>query len=964
MKQFAIIFFLFVYSILLRGQDATETITSTYQYSQQSCSYVTQVCQYNQGSTEISYTQASAASAGTITNGRYLFNHPNYKNSGIKKIILQLTMRKIYNSTQVDAIMKVLMPYNSCNNTISWGSPNYQDLYNCNKNGSIIFQDGIGTGNLSDTTFNLSIYDKASTGFSSQTLANADPNSNSFTIAFDPFVGGLQISSVKAIVTYDCAALNTPILNNINVASSSSLSLNWTSVAGANGYEIYNCSTNQLVATTSSVSYTVTGLSSNTTYSYKIRAKNSCNNSSFTDCKSGTTLINNVQLPQQPNPLTFTVLSSSSVRLNWSSTNFTSSYEIYDASANLLKSTSTIAGYTLKNLSSSQTYSFKVRSKNTNGTSAFSNTITFNTNNFCPDLPAPQAPTVSEKYANSVFLNWNEVIDAAYYEIYADNALIGESYANNYVCDQSANTTKTYSVKAKTYCFDKSSPLSSGTVVTTNINDGIGCDTPILSPPNFWGVFKKDYVNEKDYLLFSWTKVPAAKSYTIYDSNSKKHITSTSGTSARVDVLNLNQTYDYYIVANNECGSSPDSNIRSEVNYLNYINHGDCDSNFNQWQALTPTVSSINGTYVVKTNGITFGDYYEIYCCENGQKIGETSSGEFEVPRDILIPNQSYSFKARAVNVCSNGTKYYSLFSSCSNPISPVCRNLSNHINFNMRIIRKNNSIIFSFVDEMNYVYEVYNPSTNQLLGTTVNGKVEILNLLPQTEYSFKFKRLAFQNCNSSESDVFTFSTLGCRNNIDLTSATTSVVSGYWQASNDINISNINNVVDRPLVVKAQNRITLLPGTTFKGGSVKLKIENCVSSSAKFNNTDNLKTYPKDVVEENKKNEEIEESYVFDQINNKIDNIIYYYKIEQPLNDLKKIDVYPIPTKNILNVKLGNEFRGGDIYLYSITNELVLIKKIENDIESIDMTNFSDGVFFLKCIKDDLMSFNKIIKYN
>jgi hypothetical protein len=956
MKQFAIIFFLFANSIFLRAQETTETIySSASQNSQESCSYVTQTCQYNQGSNEISFVQGTPANGPTITNGRYLFNHPNVKNSEIKKVILQLTMRKIYNSTQVDAIMRVLMPYNSCNNTISWSNPNYSNLYSCNKNGSVIFQDGIGTGNTSDTTFNLMIYDRSSGGFSSQTMANADPNSNAFTIAFDPFVGGLIISSVNAIITYDCPALNTPTLNNVNVISSSSLNLNWTSVAGANGYEIYNCTTNQLVATTSSTSYNVTGLSSNTTYSYKVRAKSSCGRSSFSACKSATTSANNTQQPQQPNPLTFTVLSSSRVRLNWASTNFTNSYEIFDASTNLLKITTSNASYTLKNLNSGQTYSFKVRSKNNNGISAFSNTITFNTNGFCPDLPAPQAPTVIEKYANSVFLEWNQVTGAEYYEIYDNNNyIIGQSYVNNFTADQPANTTKTYFVKAKTYCFDKSSPLSSGTVVTTNVNDGIGCESPLLNPPNIWSVPKRDYMNKKDYALISWTKVPSAKSYAVYDSDSKKYMTSTSGTAARVDLLNLNQQYNFYVVASNDCGSSPDSNVIFTGSYPNLSNHGDCYTNFSQLQPSQPTVSVINGNYVVKTVETTgFDDYHEIYCCENGQKIGETSSGEFVVPRNILNPNQTYSFKVRAVNTCSNGTKYYSQFSTCSSPIASVCNNIFIDI-FNMRVIRKSNSILFSFINEMDYVYEIYNASTNQLLGTTVNGKVEISNLSPQTEYSLKFKRLAFQACNLTESDVYPFRTLGCVENMDIVPATLSFMSGYRQVSNSITIANISNQVDRPLLIKAQNEINLLPGTTLSSGLVELKIENCVNPSARLNGSENLNGDPKDIVEE------VEESYVL--VDNKIDNIIYSYKIEQPINDLKEISVYPVPVKDVLTIKSGNEFKGGNIYLYSITNEVVLTKKIENDIEFIDMTNFKSGVYFLKCINDDLKSLNKIIK--
>ncbi|OQX26395.1 MAG: hypothetical protein BWK80_10595, partial [Desulfobacteraceae bacterium IS3] len=69
------------------------------------------------------------------------------------------------------------------------------------------------------------------------------------------------------------------------VLSGSSISLSWNSVIGAESYDIYTCG-GSFITSVSNNSYTITGLSLNTTYSYKILAKNSVGSSGFTDCKS------------------------------------------------------------------------------------------------------------------------------------------------------------------------------------------------------------------------------------------------------------------------------------------------------------------------------------------------------------------------------------------------------------------------------------------------------------------------------------------------------------------------------------------------------------------------------------------------------------------------------------------------------------------------------------------------------
>lgn len=89
------------------------------------------------------------------------------------------------------------------------------------------------------------------------------------------------VNSVNVFSDYSAAASckalpSVPSSFAVKRASSTSLKLSWAGVSGATGYEVYRYSPMTekyvLVKTTSSLSYTNTGLKTNTTYSFKIRA--------------------------------------------------------------------------------------------------------------------------------------------------------------------------------------------------------------------------------------------------------------------------------------------------------------------------------------------------------------------------------------------------------------------------------------------------------------------------------------------------------------------------------------------------------------------------------------------------------------------------------------------------------------------------------------------------------------------
>ena len=89
------------------------------------------------------------------------------------------------------------------------------------------------------------------------------------------------------------SAPSAPTGVSANATSSSSITISWNAVSGATSYTVYRSTSRSgsfsSVGTTSSTSFTNTGLSANTTYYYKVTAANSYGTSGYSSTVSATT---------------------------------------------------------------------------------------------------------------------------------------------------------------------------------------------------------------------------------------------------------------------------------------------------------------------------------------------------------------------------------------------------------------------------------------------------------------------------------------------------------------------------------------------------------------------------------------------------------------------------------------------------------------------------------------------------
>jgi chitinase len=157
--------------------------------------------------------------------------------------------------------------------------------------------------------------------------------------------------------------------------TSSSVSLSWSASSGATGYNVYRGTTK--VASVSGTSYSDTGLTAATSYSYTVTATNTAGESAHSSSVTGTTASGGTTVPPTPTGLAVTGTTSSSVSLSWSASSGATGYNVYRGGSKLAGVTGT--SYTDTGLTASTAYSYTVSATNSAGESAKSGAVSATT---------------------------------------------------------------------------------------------------------------------------------------------------------------------------------------------------------------------------------------------------------------------------------------------------------------------------------------------------------------------------------------------------------------------------------------------------------------------------------------------------------------------------------------------------------------------------------------------------------
>ena len=86
--------------------------------------------------------------------------------------------------------------------------------------------------------------------------------------------------------------------------------------------------------------------------------------------------------------------------------------------------------------------------------------------------------------------------------------------------------------------------------------------------------------------------------------------------------------------------------------------------------------------------------------------------------------------------------------------------------------------------------------------------------------------------------------------------------------------------------------------------------------------------------------------------------------VEENSFEIKNIKLYPVPTKDILNIKIPNNIEKGHLKLFDINGKLVMEKELENETSVLSLQNLQDGIYILKITIDNKTISKRVIKSN
>ncbi len=207
-----------------------------------------------------------------------------------------------------------------------------------------------------------------------------------FTVKAKDASGNISLASNTLSVTTlapDTTAPTAPVLSASGTTSSST-NLSWTGATdnvAVTGYDVYQGAT-LLGSTTTATTYSVTGLTASTTYTFTVKAKDAASNISIaSNILSVTTLAPDTTAPIAPT-LSASGTTSSTTNLSWTGATdniAVTGYDVYQG-ATLLGSTTTATTYSVTGLTASTTYAFSVKAKDAAGNiSSASNIVSVST---------------------------------------------------------------------------------------------------------------------------------------------------------------------------------------------------------------------------------------------------------------------------------------------------------------------------------------------------------------------------------------------------------------------------------------------------------------------------------------------------------------------------------------------------------------------------------------------------------
>ena len=201
------------------------------------------------------------------------------------------------------------------------------------------FVKNTGYNRWADTNNIIVLYPQAvSTNTIGLTMRASIPNANGcwdwigwYGTDFD-VKSGKQLSAMKRMIDRITGGFNPidrPAELEITSVTDSSISLRWKQVSGAVGYNLYRDGDKVNVGLISDTSFTSNNLNAGTTYNFHVKAVSASGTESITSNPINAKTTGDAPTLEVPSGLTFTDITSTSIRLTWKSASDAKAYNIY-----------------------------------------------------------------------------------------------------------------------------------------------------------------------------------------------------------------------------------------------------------------------------------------------------------------------------------------------------------------------------------------------------------------------------------------------------------------------------------------------------------------------------------------------------------------------------------------------------------------------------------------------------------
>ena len=432
-----------------------------------------------------------------------------------------------------------------------------------------------------------------------------------------------------ALVLKDAPAVPKNI--KVSGATTSSVTLKWDKVTGAESYYIYEVigGTSEIVGTTTSTSYTVSNLPMSEEKAYAVA---SCSGRMISENSS---VVYAMTAPEKVTNLVSNNITDSAVTLKWDVASGAYYYNVYMLSQGEYKVIAKCEEptYTVRDLQQFEEYSFKVCAVSQGEYSSAAGEDSYELE-VVTKLSKIEDVTVDSVKGNNVTLSWQENSKAEKYAVYVYSSAV-KDYEELCVTEN-AYATLTMEKYNTEYSFAVKAVGSKNHVdMYSELSDVAKATTTYSVPENI----KVSEIKTASYKL-SWDKIPDAVSYKIYrlENNSYKLLVNIAGNNYIVGNLSQGQVNTYKITAVYKDGSK-----KAESDYSSEITAATTPAKVKNFKA-TAGSESVSLTWD-KIAGV---DYYNIYHTENGEYtfLGSTSQNTFEA--ENLTPGATYEFSVRA----------------------------------------------------------------------------------------------------------------------------------------------------------------------------------------------------------------------------------------------------------------------------------------------------------------------------